>query len=283
MEFQQEQIRQQQKQSWNRFSAGWKNWEKLTMQFLQPIGEAIIRHLQINDSDIVLDVATGTGEPGLTIAAIAKNGKVIGADLSENMLLIADANAAAGGLKNFSTKIADICELPFADNSFNKVSCRMGFMFFPDMQLAANEMYRVLKPGGRFATSVWGPPEQNFWVTCIMGVINKYIELPPPVPGAPGMFRCARPGIMAEVFSQAGFKHIAEQSVTGKADYIDADTYWQIMMDVAAPVVAIMDKADEATKTAIKNDVYDIINANSTDGCALLDFGANIIYGEKEE
>jgi hypothetical protein len=53
------------------------------------------------------------------------------------------------------------------------------------------------------------------------------------------------------------------------------------MMDVAAPVIAVMDKADDATKAAIKNDIFALINAGSVNGRALLDYSAIIIYGEK--
>jgi ubiquinone/menaquinone biosynthesis C-methylase UbiE len=251
------------------------------MEFLKPMGAAIIDRLKINENDAVLDIATGTGEPGLTIAGITKNGSVVGTDVSEGMLKIAQANADSRGLKNYSTKAADVCELPFADNTFDAISCRMGFMFFPDMQMAANEMYRVLKPGGRIATSVWSAPDQNFWVTSIMGIIKKHVEMPAPDPAAPGMFRCAKPGLISNIFAASGFKNTDEHTILGKADYKDADTYWQCMMDVAAPVIAVMEKADEATKAAIKNDMYAIINTNMINGHAMLDFGATIIYGEK--
>jgi ubiquinone/menaquinone biosynthesis C-methylase UbiE len=281
MEPKQEEIREQQKQSWNKFSPGWKKWDKFLMQFLHPMGDAIIQQLHITEDDIVLDIAAGTGEPGLTIASMAKKGSVIGTDLASEMLLIADENAAKKGLKNYSTKAADVCELPFDNNTFTKLSCRMGFMFFPDMQLAADEMYRVLKPGGRIATCVWSAPEQNFWVVGIMGILRKYVEMPPPVPDAPGMFRCAKPGLIANIFAQSGFKNITEHAIRGKADFVDADTYWGNMLDCAAPVIAVMDKADDATKAAIKRDVYDLINANSINGRALLDFGSIIISAEK--
>jgi ubiquinone/menaquinone biosynthesis C-methylase UbiE len=88
MEPSQEQIREQQKQSWNKFSPGWKKWDTFNMAFLKPFGDAIISALKIVDGDDVLDIAAGTGEPGLTIATLTPNGKVIGTDLSENMLSI---------------------------------------------------------------------------------------------------------------------------------------------------------------------------------------------------
>jgi len=281
MELQQEQIREQQKQLWNKVSAGWKKWDQFIMEFLRPMGDAIIDRLEIKEDDIVLDIAAGTGEPGLTIAAIAKKGKVTGTDLSDEMLQIAEANAVAKGLKNYSTKASDVCDLPFDAGAFTKISCRMGFMFFPDMQLAANEMYRVLKPGGRLAISVWSAADKNFWSTAVTSVMNKYVEMPTPSPDAPGMFRCSKPGLMANIFAQAGFKNVGEQEMTGEVDFIDADTYWENRTDISEPIIVALAKLDEATIAAIKNDVYAVINANSTGGRALLDFGVNIVYGEK--
>ena len=281
MGLQQEQIREEQKQVWNKVSTGWQKWDQFIMQFLRPVGEAIIERLEIKEDDMVLDIAAGTGEPGLTIAAIARKGNLTGTDLAEEMLRIAVANAAAKGLKNYSTKAADVSQLPFDDNTFTKISCRMGFMFFPDMQVAANEMYRVLKPGGRMAISVWGAPDKNFWYTAMIDVVNKYIELPQLPTGAPGMFRCSKAGLMTDIFANSGFKHLGEQELTGKVDFIDADTYWQNRTDVSESVIAALAKMDETTIEAIKNDVYAVINANSTNRRALLDFGTTIIYGEK--
>jgi ubiquinone/menaquinone biosynthesis C-methylase UbiE len=281
MELQQEQIREQQKQLWNKVSPGWKKWDQFIMQFLRPMGDAIIERLELKENDIVLDVAAGTGEPGLTIAAIVKKGKVVGTDLSDEMLQIAESNATAKGLKNYSTKASDVCELPFDANTFTKISCRMGFMFFPDMQLAAKEMYRVLKPGGRVAISVWGGPDKNFWYTAMMSVINRYIEMPKLPEDAPGMFRCSKPGVMADVFAQAGFEHMGEHELTGNVDFIDADTYWKNRVELSETIVAALAKVDESTIAAIKSEVYADVNANSVNGRALLNWGANIIYGEK--
>lgn len=95
------------------------------------------------------------------------------------------------------------------------------------------------------------------------------------------MFRCAKPGLMADIFAKAGFNHVGEQEMTGRVDFIDADTYWQNRMDLSDSVIAALAKVDDATIAAIKNDVYAVINANSVNGRALLDYGVNIIWGEK--
>lgn len=281
MDQQLEEIRDQQKDTWNKFSGGWKKNNDLTMDWLKPMGTEIIRLLKLKENDVVLDVASGTGEPGLTISTIVKKGKVIATDLSEEMLVLAKEHAKQKGLANFETVVCDVCELPFEDNSFDAISCRFGFMFFPDMQLAANEMARVLKPGGRVATSVWSVPEQNFWITAIMSSINKNMEIAPPPPGAPGMFRCAQKGLIADIFKKAGLKNITETDISGKLNTQTADGYWNFMNQVAAPVVGALSKADDATKARIKREVYEAVNQRYPDGNVAIDSTARVIYGEK--
>src|SRR5512137_1769722 len=97
MERQLIQIREQQKEVWNRFSPGWKKWDELTMDFMKPMADEIIRLLKPKDNDFVLDVASGTSEPGLTIENMLNGGKVIAIDLAEGMLDVAIDNANRRG------------------------------------------------------------------------------------------------------------------------------------------------------------------------------------------
>jgi ubiquinone/menaquinone biosynthesis C-methylase UbiE len=276
-----EQIRDQQKQSWNKFSSGWKKWDELVMDFLKPMGDEIIRLIDPQKNDIILDIASGTGEPGLSIARKLSGGKVIMTDLSEEMLAIARENAALKGIKNIETIACDVSELPFSDNTFDAISCRFGFMFFPDMELAAKEMVRVLKPGGKIATSVWNVPEKNFWVTATMGTINKNMELPPPPPGSPGMFRCAKDGFITDIFSNAGLKNISQVEVTGKLNCKTTDAYWGMQTEVAAPIVAALSKASDEMIEKIKTETYAAVNEKYPDGNIVIDSSALVIYGEK--
>ena len=281
MEPQLEQIRDQQRESWNRFSSGWKKWDDLFMDFLKPMGDEIIEKLELKGDHLVLDVAGGTGEPGLSIASIVIDGKVMITDLSDDMLKIAQENADKKGIKNIETRACDVSELPFPDNTFDAISCRFGFMFFPDMQLAAKEMARVLKPGGKIATSVWNIPDKNFWVTAMMGPINQNMELPAPQPGAPGMFRCAKDGLIASLFLNAGLTNIAQDEVTGKLKCKTSDVYWDAMNEVAAPVVAALSKADKAMKEKIKSEVFQLISQKYPDGNIGIDSSALVISGIK--
>lgn len=281
MEQQLEEIREQQKASWNKFSPGWRKWDELTMDFLKPMGDEIIRLINPQGDEIILDVAAGTGEPGLTIATKLDGGKVIITDLSEDMLDIAREHATLRSIKNIETRACDVCELPFDDNTFDAISCRMGFMFFPDMQLAANEMVRVLKPGGRIATSVWNGPEKNFWVTVIMGTINRNMDLPAPPAGGPGMFRCAKDELIVDIFRQAGFKNVAQSEIIGKLKSGSIDTYWNMMTEIGAPIVAALSKADDNMQMKIKKEVYKLLSDKFPDGNVQIDCSSWIIYGVK--
>lgn len=275
-------IREQQRQTWNKFSPGWRKWDVLVLDFLKPVGDELIKSVSLKPDYRVLDVATGTGEPGLTAATKVKKGKVIGTDLSEEMVKIAEDNARMRRIKNFETVVCDVSSLPFEGNYFNAVICRFGFMFFPDMLASAKEMTRVLKAGGKISTSVWSPPEKNPWATTIVGTINKMMGLTPPSSEAPGLFRCAENGMMKKLFEQAGLKNVKETEVKVKQRFDSAEEYWAFMNEVAAPVVAALSKADDAMREKIKQTVLEIAEKNySSQEKIMLDGSAWVIVGLK--
>ena len=240
-----EQIRDQQRQTWDKFSAGWKKWDELVLKWLAPVGQELIRSAALRDTSNVLDVAAGTGEPGLTAAGLVPKGTVTVTDLSDRMLEVAADSAARRGIENFQTKQCDAGALPFPDSSFDAVLCRFGFMFFPDVDTCVKEFVRVAKPGARVCTAVWDVPDKNLWATTIIGTISKYVDMPTPPPGSPGLFRCAAPGYMETAFRKGGLKDIAVKNVAGELSFKSADEYWSFMTEIAAPVVAGLTKADE--------------------------------------
>jgi ubiquinone/menaquinone biosynthesis C-methylase UbiE len=94
-------IRDQQRQTWDKFSSGWKKWDKLVLDWLHPVGLELVRSAALREDANVLDVAAGTGEPGITAAALVPKGMVTVTDLSEKMLEVAAENAARRGIRTF--------------------------------------------------------------------------------------------------------------------------------------------------------------------------------------
>ena len=166
-----EEIRDGQRTVWAGLSTSWEKWDAVIMEQLAPVGAAIVDSLGLRSDQQHLDIASGTGEPGLTVARLAPQGRVVLTDLSAEMLAVATRRAAAQGISNVETRVCSADDLPFGDETFDSVSVRFGFMFFPDLPQATAELVRVLKPGGRICASVWVQPEANPWTTIPMQAI----------------------------------------------------------------------------------------------------------------
>lgn len=94
-----------------------------------------------------LDVATGAGHTAIAISPHVE--RIVATDITEEMLAKTRELAAARGCSNLQTQSAAAEALPFADQSFDLVTCRLAFHHFEDARRAASEMARVLRSGGR--------------------------------------------------------------------------------------------------------------------------------------
>jgi ubiquinone/menaquinone biosynthesis C-methylase UbiE len=180
-----DEIRDAQRAAWAGLSASWEKWDSVIMDQLGPVGAAMIERLDIAEDGQYLDIASGTGEPGLSIARLSPGGRVVLTDLAPEMLDVANRRAGAQGVANIETKVCSADDLPFDDATFDSVSVRFGYMFFPDMTKATAEFARVLKPGGRLCSSVWVKPEENPWTTIALQAIATEAVVAPPDPNGP--------------------------------------------------------------------------------------------------
>lgn len=276
-----DEVREQQRATWDRFAGGWKKWDRLVVEMLQPTGDEMIRTLALQEDGEHLEVAAGTGEPGLSIAERLPRGRVVLTDLSAGMLATAEANAQARGLQNVEVRECGADALPFADSTFDTVGCRFGFMFFPDIPGAVAELVRVLRPGGPIAVAVWAEPAGNPWATIPMGAITAEVELPTPKPDAPGLFRCAAPDTIARLFRDAGLDPVAETEVRATLDPQSAEDYWTFITEVTAPVVGGLALADDAARARIKESVLEQVRAFEVDGHPRIPIHARCIAGTK--
>ena len=202
-----DEVRDAQRTTWAGLSAGWEKWDSVIMDQLGPVSAAMIERLDIAESQQHLDIAAGTGEPGLSIARLSPKGRVVLTDLVAEMLDVAARRADAQGVANIETKVCSADDLPFNDATFDSVSVRFGYMFFPDMGKATAEFTRVLRPGGRLCSSVWVKPAENPWTAIAMQAIATEAVVAPPDPDGPNMFRCAAPGYVSALYERGAVRH----------------------------------------------------------------------------
>ena len=126
-----------------------------------------------------------------------------------------------------------------------------------------------------------GAPENNEWITTIMKVLSNNIEMQQPPPGAPGMFRCAKPGLMKNIFEKAGFKNVKEETIAGKLVFDSISDYWQNMNEVAAPLVGALSKADTALQQKIKDEIFEACKNKLVNEHLVFDHVSIIISADK--
>ena len=238
-----QQLIEGQRQDWNRVAGGWEKWDRLFDEQMACLNHRLVADARLRFDMQVLDLGSGTGYPALLGARIVgPSGSVIGLDLAEQMLAVARRKATALGLANVTFRTGDATTLPFEANSFDAVTSRFCLMFLPEIPKATAEIARVLRPGGWVAAAVWSVPDKNPSIGLSMEAIKKVVELPPPDPTAPGIFRLAKPGDLAGMMQQAGLVDVIDQEFLAEWSYASADEYYMSLMEIAAPIQNLMAK-----------------------------------------
>lgn len=205
-------YKEEQRQQWGKAAESWGRWHEPFAEMSGDVTDAIVREAGLGPGMNVLDLACGSGEPSLTIAElVSPGGSVIASDLTEEMVAVVTENVKKRGLKNVACQQIDAESIPLPDETFDRVTCRFGVMFFPEPVKALREVRRVLRPGGRAAFTAWAPAELNPFFSAPNGVLRQHHLITPPPPNAPNVFRFAKEGSLGEALEQAGFQSIAER------------------------------------------------------------------------
>jgi ubiquinone/menaquinone biosynthesis C-methylase UbiE len=235
-----------------------EKWKAKSAVMGRDVTEALVEYARPKPGMKILDLASGTGEPAISLAArVGSEGHVTALDLSSDLLQIATERAQQRGLNNFSTQQADAQQLPFADQSFDLVTSRFGVMFFHDCEKAFREVHRVLKPGARTCFLAWGSFEQPYWSSMI-GVVLKHVGGPAIEPGGADPFRFAQPGSLLSVLQNAGFAKVEEETKSLPWTWPGtAEEVWEQARAVAAPFLPLLqripaDKRDEINREVLK-------------------------------
>lgn len=141
----------------------------------------------INPGETVIDLGSGAGiDCFLAAQKVGPAGHVIGIDMTEAMIAKARINAAKGGYANVEFRLGQIEQIPVADNTADLVISNCVINLAPDKAKVFREIWRVLKPGGRFVVSDivarGAIPEDarqdmEMWAGCVAGALEMDVYL----------------------------------------------------------------------------------------------------------
>jgi ubiquinone/menaquinone biosynthesis C-methylase UbiE len=245
-----------------------------------------IQMLRLTDprpGERVLELACGAGGVGLAAAElVGPDGEVVLSDVAVEMTAIASARVATRGLDQVTTRVLDMEQLAEPECSYDVVLCRDSLMFVPDPGRAVREIYRVLRPGGRFAVTVWGSRARNPWLGVVFDVVAAQMDAPMPPPGVPGPFSLGDAVKLAGLFRDAALNDVCVTEISVPLRDDSFDDWWQRTTALAGPLSMILASQTEAFNAALRTRAREAVRPYQTGralefpGVALLASGRRV-------
>jgi O-methyltransferase/aklanonic acid methyltransferase len=205
-------------------------------------GERLVERMPLVNGARVLDVATGTGAVLLPAARrVGPEGHVTGIDLSGAILQEAENAVCAHGLCNVDLRKMDAEHIEFPDQTFDAVSCAFALFFFPDLDCALREMYRVCRPGGYVCLTAFRktpPPFDPGW-PILLQQFKRYqtgIRMPQQI--------AYEPEELKALLSRVDFRSIETHVETHDILFSNEEDWWNFQLTLGSrmPILSMKDE-----------------------------------------
>ena len=238
---------------WDAMAPGWETWRARIDESAAPVREWMIGALAPQRGETVLELSAGVGDTGFAAATIVgETGRLISTDFSADMVEKARRRGTELGLGNVDYRMIDAERIDLDTDSVDGVLCRFGYMLMADPAAALSETRRVLRPGGRLALAVWGPPERNPWAGIAGGILIERGHMPPPEPEAPGVFSMASEERVRALLEAAGFTDARLEEVPVRFAFSDFDEYERFATETAGPFAMVLRGLSDSEREALR-------------------------------
>jgi ubiquinone/menaquinone biosynthesis C-methylase UbiE len=256
MEFDLDAYREQSLDTWGKMASGWEDRNEWMIGATGRVNEWIVERADPQPGQTVLEVAAGPGDLGFQVAGrVGDAGRVMSTDFAPGMVDVARRLGEARGLANVEYDVLNAERMDLEDHSVDAVVCRWGYMLMADPAAALSQTRRVLRGGGPLAFAVWAPPDRNPWAAVPGMTLVQRGHMPPPQPGAPGIFAMGDPDRVRELVIGAGFDEPELEEIAFDFRYADFDDLWDALVRLAGPLAraidALPDDERQATRAAI--------------------------------
>jgi SAM-dependent methyltransferase len=254
-------YREQSLETWGKMAPGWEDRREWLMGITGPVNAWLVEKADPQPGQAFLDVAAGTGDLGFLVAErVGGEGRVLSTDFAPEMVDVARRQGEARGVSNVDFRVLDAEGMDLDDDSMDGVVCRFGYMLMADPAAALAETRRVLRVGGPLALAVWATPDRNPWAAVPAMTLMQRGHIPPPEPGAPGIFALGEPNRISELLAEAGFggRELLEELAL-EFRWADFDDLWDTLIRITGPlsraIEALPEDERQATRAAMEENV----------------------------
>ena len=253
-------IRSRVHRMWGAVAPAWGTYADFTDRRGRGLAERLLLLSAPRPGERVIELACGAGGLGLAAAVlVGPGGEVIVSDIAEELTDIAARRARDAGLSNVYARVLDLEEIDEPDATVDVVLCREGLMFAVNPARAAAEVHRVLRPGGRFAASVWGPHTRNPWLALIMEAVAAEVGSPMPPPGIPGPFALEDADRLKRLLVDAGFAAVTVSELSVPLRAASLDEWWLRSSSLSGPISARLAAMPDEAKARLRNRLQEAV------------------------